>query len=125
MHKDTTLKKISPSIDVVTRQTANIKRRYRSNNDEEMDTHHPPPCYYTITGVMTHPGVSVVLAWKMDEQRIRLARQVESTLHLSGHTRCECCYLSAVSLSVCWTTKEMRRRHYSHRDEIKRRSDGI
>jgi hypothetical protein len=31
-------------------------------------------------------------------------------------------------LPACYvgeTTKEMRRRHYGHRDEIKRRSDGI
>jgi hypothetical protein len=52
-----------------------MRNRYRSDNDEEDDTHLP---LLVITGVMTHPGVSAVLAWRMDKLKLRLARQVES-----------------------------------------------
>ena len=128
IHEDDTLKKVFPSIDVVTRQTANIKRRvmrnrYRSDNDEEDDTHLPPPGNYR----RHDPSRCVCCARIEDGQtKVKISKTGREYIIRRHYT---CLDTHVVYVATCLyvgeTTKEMRRRHYGHRDEIKRRSDGI
>jgi hypothetical protein len=133
MHEDYTLKKIFPSIDVVTRQTANIKRmvmrnRYRSDNDEEVDTHLPPPGNYR----RQDPSRCVFCARMEDGQtKVKISKTGREYI-IRRHYTCldtHVVYVATCLLCQCQyvglTTKEMRKRHYGHSDEIKRRSDGI
>ena len=133
LHEDENLKKVFPSIDVVTRQTANIKRRvmrnrYSSGRGEEVNNNLPQPGNYRL-----HDQSRCVCCARMEDGLTKVTisktgRQYEIKCHytcLDTHVVYLTTCLICQSQYVGQTIKEMRRRHYGHRDEIKRRSDGL
>ena len=131
LHEDPKLKKIFPAINVVTRQTNNIKRRIMRNKytkKEEVSIPLPPPGNFR----RHDPGRCVCCARMRDDvQKIRISktgREYSIKRHytcLSTHVVYLATCLICDSQYVGQTINEMRKRHYGHRDEIKRKSDGI
>ena len=88
LHEDIKLKKLFPSIDVVTRQTANIKRRIMINryttDDGNNNVVQPKPAGTSST--MTLNSVSVAVGWRMDSKRGKSLKQAgnntQKTLYL-------------------------------------------
>ena len=131
LHEDPKLKKIFPSIDVVTRQTANIKRRIMRNKFSNSDGGVPAPP--RPAGNFHYHDRRCVCCARMEDgiTKVKISktgREYEIRRHytcLSTHV----VYLATCSICssqyVGQTTMEMRRRHYGHRDEVKRGSDGI
>ena len=83
-----------------------------------------------ITCVMTHPGVCCA-RMEDNQTKVKISKTGREYI-IRRHYTCldtHVVYVATCLLCQCQyvgqTTKEMRRRHYGHRDEIKRRSDGI
>jgi hypothetical protein len=127
LHEDPKLKKVFSSIDVVTRQTSNIKRRvmrnqYRSGNGAEPDTDQnlPPPGNYR-----RHDQTRCVCCARMEDglTKIKISKTGREYVIKRHYT---CLDTHVVYLGTCLicqsqyvgqTIKEMGRRHYGHRDE--------
>ena len=133
LHEDIKLKKLFPTIDVVTRQTANIKKRimrnrYTSDDGNNNVVQPKPPGNFQY-----HDAKKCVCCSRMEDglKKVKVSktgREYQIKRHytcLSTHVvylaTCGLCH----SQYVGQTTMEMRKRHYGHRDEIKRQSDGI
>jgi hypothetical protein len=134
LHENQNLKKVFPSFDVVTRQTANIKHkamknRYSSGSGEEVDNKNiPPPSKYRrqnqtrcVCCARMEDGLKTVTVSKTGREYTIKRHYICLDTHVVYLATC----LISQSQYVGQTIKEMRRRHYGHRGEIKRRSNGL
>ena len=135
LHEEESLKKTFPAIAVVTRQTANLKRRimknrYMSITGEERNTTItlPPPGNFR----RHDPSRCVCCARMTDGIRKVKISKTGREYEIKRHYTCQDTHL--VYLATCLicssqyvgqTTKELRQRHYGHRSEIKRKADGL
>ena len=131
LHEDENLKKVFPTISVVTRQNANIKRRIMRNKytrKEEQNTSIPPPGNFR-----RHDLGKCVCCDRMTDNQTKVTitktgREYEIRRHytcLDNHVVylvtcliCQCQYVGQ-------TSREMRKRHYGHRSEVKTNTEGL
>ena len=107
-----------------------MRNQYRSGNGDEPDTDQnlPPPGNYR-----RHDQNRCYCCARMEDglKKIKISKTGREYVIKRHYT---CLDTHVVYLATCLicqsqyvgqTIKEMRRRHYGHRDEIKRRSDGL
>ena len=132
LHEDQNLKKLFPQISVVTRQTQNIKRRIMRNKYTRKEINPnivlPPPGNYRH-----HDPARCVCCARMedDQKKVKITKTGREYMVKRHYTCLSTHVVYLVTCHICnsqyvgQTTKEMRRRHYGHRDEVKRASDGV
>ena len=121
LHEDSKLRKLFPAIDVVTRQTPNIKKRIMRNIYQSEDNNN--------TAVTPQPRPAVNYQYHDSKRCVCCSRMVDGLTKVEiSKTEREYFikrHYTCLSQYVGQTTMEMRKRHYGNREEIRKSSDGI
>ena len=126
------MRKLFPEISVVTRQSPNIKRRIMKNKYSRKEvnpsTAVPPPGNYR-----QHAPARCVCCARMEDdlRKVKITKTGREYMVKRHYTCLSTNVVYLVTCQICWsqyvgqTTQELRKRHYGHRDEVKRHSDGV